>query len=182
LFAWCTATSAAEKAVAIDLPAGTLAGSLDALATQTHQQVLYPSELVAGRKARALRGAFTLEEALGRLLAGSGVTATRTEGGVLILRAAQAPASRPENSSREDQEPPQNELEEPRLSSVEDPPSAAPLATWPSLVDELTVVGSLIRGQTETPSPVLIFDRAQIERSGYTTVAAALAALPSTKA
>lgn len=178
LLGLCAPGSAtAQHVVPIEVPAGTLAAALDALAAQTDQQILYPSDLVAGRQADALRGAFTLEEALARLLAGSGITATRTAGDVLVLRGPQvdpktpAPAPIPSENGASfeaaggDQEP----------MLAEHRALAAPA---PNIIGEVTVIGSLIRGLADTPSPVMIFDREQIERSGYTTVAAALAALP----
>lgn len=177
LAAWSSSASA-QEAVAIDVPAGKLASALDALAAQTHEQVLYASELVAGRQAEALRGRFTPEEALTRLLAGSGIAPARTKEGVLILRAplakAPSPAGPPSIGGSDETAPstPEQTGSEPAPQAQAWPRAAAPL------VDELTVTGSLIRGVSDTPSPMMVFDRTQIERSGYTTVAGALAALP----
>lgn len=177
LVAWCSPASAQER-VALDLPAGPLAASLDALTVQTRQQVLYPSDLVAGHSATALKGAYTPEEALARLLSGSGITAKRTQAGVLVLRkeAVGQISSPPAKPAQGGEEPSEQDAVGPRGEdrTAELATPAAP----PSVVDELTVIGSLIRGVADGPSPVLILDRAQIERSGYTTVAAALAALP----
>ncbi|HEY9235347.1 MAG TPA: TonB-dependent receptor [Phenylobacterium sp.] len=179
LLSWCS-SAIAQEPVAIDVPAGTLAAALDKLAAQTHQQVLYPSELVAGRQTGALRGAFTPQEALSRLLVGSDIEVTRTQEGVLVLRRAQpAPASPSTPPAREiDSSARSVPPESGRVGLESSSSSVDAAASAPELIAEVTVIGSLIRGVTDTPSPVLILDRTQIERSGYTTVAAALAALP----
>lgn len=167
---------AGPRPVVVDVPAGSLDSALTTLAGQTGQQVLYTAELVAGRKAPALRGDFTAEEALRRVLAGSGIVAKRTGPNVLVLQAAPsdpapvpaAPADRPFVG-----EP------EARAIATAAAGAAPPVTRQPPIVlDEVTVVGSLIRGVTEGPSPVVIVDREQLDRSGHATVAAALAALP----
>lgn len=169
----------AQGAVTINVPAGPLAAALDSLAVQTNQQVLYASDLVADRQASALSGAFTPEEALARLLAGSDITVTRTKDDVLVLRGPpiqpKSPASPPQTNERP--KGPAPDVQEPAdvLGLADAGMTPAPA---PNIVGELTVIGSLIRGVTDTPSPVMILDRSQLEASGYTTVAAALAALP----
>ncbi|WP_182084022.1 TonB-dependent siderophore receptor [Aureimonas sp. ME7] len=71
--AWAQGASAASAATSFDLPAQPLSRSLAALARDTGLQLAYPASLTAGRTAPALRGAFTREAALARLLAGSGL-------------------------------------------------------------------------------------------------------------
>jgi hypothetical protein len=67
---WCVQASAqASVRHRIDIEPQALGQALKALAQQTNIQFVYPSELVAGRNARALRGSMTPEEALDRLLA-----------------------------------------------------------------------------------------------------------------
>ena len=55
---------AAPDAVQVDVAAGALDGALTSLATQTRQQILYTADLVANRRAPALKGAYTPDEAL----------------------------------------------------------------------------------------------------------------------
>ena len=45
-------------------------------------------------------------------------------------------------------------------------------------LDEVVVTGSLLRGVSDGPSPVVVVSRDQIDRDGHATVAQALAALP----
>lgn len=47
-----------------------------------------------------------------------------------------------------------------------------------TVLDEVVVTGSLLRGVIDGPSPVVVVSRDQIDRDGHATVAQALAALP----
>ena len=160
----------------IDLPAGSLDTALAALAGQTHEQLLYSADLVATRRVPAVRGALTPAAALHRLLEGTDLVAVQTAPNVLVLRQAAPPPARPE---RKRDDPPAAALspsDPPPLPTA--PPRPAAASDPVNQVKELTVVGSLIRGVTRGPSPVVVLNREQIDRSGYATVAAALAALP----
>jgi outer membrane receptor protein involved in Fe transport len=169
---------AGPRPVAVDVPAGSLDTALATLAGQTGQQVLYTADLVAGRQAPAIRGAFTAEEALQRVLAGSGIVARRTGPNVLVLQAAATGG--PPRPAAAGEKPDRPFVREPGPAAVIATGPGAPVASRqaPIVLDEVTVVGSLIRGITEGPSPVMVVDREQLDRSGHATVAAALAALP----
>lgn len=56
-----------------DIPAQPLGAALTAFARQTGIQFAYPASLTSGRTSPALRGSFSPEDALARLLAGSGL-------------------------------------------------------------------------------------------------------------
>ncbi|MCC7267753.1 MAG: TonB-dependent receptor [Caulobacteraceae bacterium] len=178
---WLLATAGAAPALAappvkVDVSAGPLDAALVALASQTHQQVLYAADLVADRQAPAVKGQLTPEDALQRLLKGSGITAKRTAPNVLVLEASTPrtaktpPAGRPADRPFAEDPPP--------LATAQGRDAAPLTPARPPLVEALTVVGSLIRGLTDGPSPVVILSRDQLDRSGYATVAGALAALP----
>lgn len=74
----------------IVLPAQPLADAIVALSAQTGIPVIYTEPSVAGRQAPAINGSFTAEEALDRLLVGSGLKSTHTASGALTI--ARAPA------------------------------------------------------------------------------------------
>ncbi|UVE19535.1 TonB-dependent receptor [Pseudomonas sp. LS44] len=68
-------SSLAQSApVEFDVPASSLEKSLNALARQSNAQILFASDATAGKAAPALRGSYTLLEALQRLLGNSGLT------------------------------------------------------------------------------------------------------------
>lgn len=58
---------------AIDIPAQPLAQSLATLARQSDTQILFATALADGLRAPAIRGTLTVEDALARMLAGSGL-------------------------------------------------------------------------------------------------------------
>ena len=63
-----------SEPIAVDLPAQPLGASIRDLALRSGRTVLVDADLVEGLRAKALRGSFTLEDALDRLLAHSGLT------------------------------------------------------------------------------------------------------------
>lgn len=69
------ARSAESRRVILDLPAQSLATALDQLAAQSHTQMLYAADAVRGLPAPALKGELAVDDALRRLLAGSGLEA-----------------------------------------------------------------------------------------------------------
>ncbi|EGF91667.1 tonB-dependent receptor family protein [Asticcacaulis biprosthecium C19] len=82
----------------LDLPAQPLSKSLTEIGSQTHANVIFSPEAVAGRQARPLRGAYSTQAALEALLSGTGLGVSTTRGGSYIvapLPAQAAPVVRP---------------------------------------------------------------------------------------
>lgn len=97
----------AASELELDLPAQPLGQALNALARSAGVAIAAPAELVAGRAAAPLKGRYTLEQALGRALAGSGLEA-RYEGAVVVIRRAPPPPeTRPAPADEAEQELPQ---------------------------------------------------------------------------
>lgn len=94
--------------IAFDIPAQALDGSLRAFAQQAQAQVLFDEATVAGLQAPALKGSYTAGEALSRLLAGTGITASVSRGnqGVYTLKPRPARASGGSAASGESTLPP----------------------------------------------------------------------------
>lgn len=86
----CASTVRAQTAPRLDLdiPAQDLGESLKALALQSGRTVLADSTLVAGLQSPALRGRYTLEQALHRLLQGSGLDFVAVDGGFVVRKLA----------------------------------------------------------------------------------------------
>lgn len=70
----------------VDLPAQPLAASLRELALLSGRTILAEAALVGDRPAALLRGSFTVEDALGRLIAGTGLTYERAGAGFVVIR------------------------------------------------------------------------------------------------
>lgn len=74
-----------------DLPAQPLAQSIRTVAAQSRRNIIAPASLLDGHQAPAVRGHYSVEEALGLLLAGSGLHAKRSGRVILIEPEAAAP-------------------------------------------------------------------------------------------
>jgi iron complex outermembrane receptor protein len=85
-------TLAAQSATAgsivheLSIPTQPLSEALKALSAAANEQLLFSQDLVAGRQSVSVAGAYTTEQALDLLLAGSGLKADRTPSGVLLIR------------------------------------------------------------------------------------------------
>src|SRR5579872_6623252 len=99
--AWGVPVAKAQAAIQLDLPSQPLADSLRLVASQTDTNLLFDPPLVAGRQASALSDRLTAEQALNRLLQGTGIGYTRLNERTIILTAAGsgAPASWPNGAS-----------------------------------------------------------------------------------
>ncbi len=81
----------AERQFAFDMPAQPLELSLEAIAIASGQSVIASTEIVDGRQAPAVRGAYTVREALDLVLAGSGLRLRRAGAAYLVESASQEP-------------------------------------------------------------------------------------------
>ncbi|HUE79611.1 MAG TPA: TonB-dependent receptor [Sphingomicrobium sp.] len=68
-----------------DIPSQPLDASLRAFARASRQQIMFDGELVKGRTAPELKGSYTADAAVAHLLAGSGLSASRTNGGSWVV-------------------------------------------------------------------------------------------------
>lgn len=68
-----------------DIPAQPLDAALRAFARASRQQILFDRELVRGKRSLAVVGSFSAEEAVARLLEGSGLHARRTKAGSWVV-------------------------------------------------------------------------------------------------
>ena len=80
-----------------------LKSALQQFAKQGDQQVLFSTQIVAGKRSMGVSGDLAPESALKALLAGTGLTYTKTaEGALLVVTAAEAQAPRPQPQSAGD--------------------------------------------------------------------------------
>ncbi|GIK49887.1 MAG: TonB-dependent receptor [Alphaproteobacteria bacterium] len=156
-----------QERITYAIEAQPLADALAEFARQSGLSFLFSRDRLAGAHAPALRGAFTREEALDRLLAGSGFEG-HVEGQSIRLTERANPQ---------------------RASAGADPePTAAPArpgedaaAAQPDVVagdEEIVVTGTRIRGAAPAGSHVITLDREQIDQTGRSTVQEVLQTLP----
>jgi len=83
--AYAQTAQAEQQVVQIDLEAGPLGPALTELGDLLGVSIFASNDLVAGKRAPAVSGAFSAEEALSQLLDGSGLTATPTPNGGFLI-------------------------------------------------------------------------------------------------
>jgi outer membrane receptor protein involved in Fe transport len=176
----------AGTARALNIPGGPLGRALLSLATQTGEQLIYPPELVQGRRAAPLSGRYTAEDALAHLL-GPDVVVSRAGPKVLVLRIRNGQAagrgvgvsSSPGVAAPGPARPFAVEADAgPPFPSGPAPAGSRISSADPHTVEEVRVTGSNIRGARPGASSLVVLDERELERLGRATVAEALQALP----
>jgi len=145
---------------------GSLDDGLRYVGKITGLEMLYSNASVSGLRAPRLLGTMSADQALARLLTGSGLAAARPTPNMVVLSStggaaaaagvqahARHPISRPKHVAKDSDDSPT--------------PDTA-----------IVVTGSNIRGQTQGASPLTVIDHTDLANSGRTTVADALAQLP----
>lgn len=84
-----------EATIAFNIPAQPLGQALNELARQANLQLTFPATEVTEKRAPAVSGQLTTEQALNRLLAGSGLQATSNGSTVVVRQAASSVSTLP---------------------------------------------------------------------------------------
>lgn len=91
----------AQEAVELDLPSASLDQALNTLARQTSVQILFASDITAGKTAPAIKGRYTPKQALAQLLNNSGLQSNaRGEQTFIIAPAESATAHNPTETTQ----------------------------------------------------------------------------------
>ncbi len=125
-----------------------LASALREIGLASGQTIVAPADLVTGKRNRALVGTYSAEDAVARLLDGSGLAVVRVGNALVIQR-----------QSAESAQDPQGDREG-------------------AGGGEILVTGTRIRGRGPIGSSVITIDRTAIGQSGYATTQQVLQALP----
>ena len=131
---WLIGTSAI--AASFSIPGGTLSAALEAYSAQSGVQVAISSDALEGERSRGVSGEMSPEQALSRILSGTGFTTRRVGNSIAVVRAS---ANRSENAS--------DELANIQLAQ------AAPLRTP---VETVTVTSSKLGGADVQSIPISI--------------------------
>lgn len=145
------AAAAAQERVSyrLDIPAQDMESALKTLAGTTHEQIVFRSTVVRGRRSNALRGAYTADAAITALIRGSGLSVSRSPRGVFIVVGATAKAQ----------------------DVASDPEEIAP-------EQEIVVTGSHIAGAA-VASPLTRIDQRQMREAGQRDLGDVIRDLPS---
>lgn len=155
----CSAAFAAQAQAPlpgrVEIAAGDLAGALDAWARQSGTQLVYRADQLRGVRTAGARG-LPADQALDRLLNGSGFTARRDASGAVVvvqqpLLAQASPVPAP-------------------VAAPAPPPAPEPAPPVAEL-ETVQVTGSRIpRAQVEGPAPITVITAETIRAGGFTSV------------
>jgi iron complex outermembrane recepter protein len=126
-----------------DIPAESLGQALKDFSAASSQQIVFSDEVVGNRKAPALHGSYTRDQALSLLLQGTDLHVEISKSGVLMVRSKNVQAASNEGAASES-------------GSV-------------NSIEEVVVTGTLIKGVTPA-SPLIVLDRTAIDESGVATL------------
>lgn len=165
-----------------DLPAQPLAGMLREVGRRTGTNILFEPGLVGGLQSPALRGRFTAEQALERLLRGTALTTQRTSADTLVVRAvAPGPAAPARDSAAKDDVPvPPDPGAEPASADrggASDGARAPAAAMDATQMADVVVTGTRIRG-AEQASPMLTITQEDMRLQGHTDLGQVARSLP----
>lgn len=168
--------TAAAEPVQFDIEAAPLGDALRAFGMQAGISVLFSEALVADHAAPEIKGSYEPDEALGELLAGSNLEYVEGPNDNLIIRRRKAA---PIKTSAQLTTPDQEQGEEPDVDTLRDEPDAARPEAEPQLrAERVTVTGTSIKGIAPESSPLAIYTREDILRSGVTTTEQFIRSLP----
>jgi iron complex outermembrane receptor protein len=128
----------------LDLPAEPLDKALRDFALKVHRNIYYDPSTVRGLRAPAVKGTYTVSDALSLLLQGTSLHAININDDTIQVReSSKDTADSPRSDDRDHNDQP---------------------------LDEIIVTGTNIRGVDNKTVPLLTFDRDAIDRSGYATM------------
>jgi iron complex outermembrane receptor protein len=157
-----------------DVPAGALSTGLSAWGVQSDQQLVFAPELIAGKQSRGVFGRYGAEEALAKLLDGTGLRSERVNAQTYTLKPDRSKA--PKEAPTQNRDPSTSQTTQ--ASQIDQ--SGQPDQGRATELKAVVVTGSRIRQvDIETQQPVLTLTHQQIADTGLTNVADVLNQLPA---
>jgi len=179
-----TPSASSETKSHFDLPAESLDKALRDFAAQANCNISYEPAIVAGLQAPAIKGDFPVSRVLALLLEGTSLRAVGVnENTIQILE-------KPRSTSRDATSAPNGRYPHGVPHTGTDVPTPARTSSDSRAdasngdrhgiedLQEITVTGTHIRGTKDSPSPVQVFTRAEIDATGMITVQQFLQTLP----
>ncbi len=169
------ASPTAAQAVTFNIPAQSVGAALDAYARQAGVKVLFPYDGLNAITSRPLVGTYDRNQALARLIEGTGLEIVRGSDGIIALRRRVPSAAINEAS-------PSPRLAYAPLAAPQVPDSAAlPELDEPAVMgrtaaatsdddETIIVTGTLIRGIAPESSPTQVYSRADIRAAGVASL------------
>lgn len=179
------ATPAQAQEKRFDIPAQSVRSAIVALGRQADVQIIASRSVTNGKQAHAVRGAMSVEQALARMLEGTGLVARRSSGQTFVVTREPRQSNPRQSNARQSisaqSTPDAASRAAPRADDGRPSvPDADPQAAAEAQPGEVVVTGSRIRRQSfDTASPVTALDGDEIAESGRSELSEVIAALPS---
>lgn len=176
--------NATDERIRFDIPAGNARDGLNAFAAQARLPLLYREDDLQATRTNAVRGEYTVHEALEILVRDTGITAALNSSGVVTITSVALPGA--------ESKPPADKGILAKLAGIlfaEKPKtepnprreagSVAALHDTTRELEEITVTGSRLQGSGMTTStPVTMVNSAELQTMAPTTVIEGLVQLP----
>jgi iron complex outermembrane recepter protein len=151
--------------VHVDIPAQSLSTALTQFGRDTGTEIVFTPEAVDHKISTAIKGDFAKEKALALMLAGTGLTYRVTAQGAIVIHSTIRTLEKTSPGTSLQTGPEDSSSKDTETQGKND-------------IDEITVTGTHIRGTTDSPSPVMVFTRDDIDAAGVNTIQEFLQSLP----
>lgn len=196
VLSFVASTALAQTSAQFDLPAQSLVESLRAVGKRTDINILIDRKLIGRRQAPALKAMLTVDQALTRLLEGTGLKHQFVNEHTVTI-VSEADTAKPSDAATTAAVPitsgtggtngymrlAQAEVSERSPGPMSNPSSSSDETSRNperriDLLEEIVVVGTNIRGAEPVGSPLTVITRDDIDRAGYASVPEVLRSLP----
>jgi iron complex outermembrane receptor protein len=170
----------AETMYSFNLPEQSLADSLRAIGQQTEMNILFEPDAVKNARSPALRGQYTVDEAIRIVLAGTKLEAQHTAASNVVIKVKSTRSTVLPATSLDPPGSSGTRLAQSNSGSPQSQSAAGPQNTDNSNstsetskkggLEEIVVTGTSIHGIAPAGSPLKIYDRNALEASGATTL------------
>ena len=185
------AAAHAQTRIHFDLPAQPLARALEVIGSVTHVDIGFSSSRVAGFTAPALKADLTVDDALMRVLSGTGLRPQRLNDHTIVIAPVGSTTALPSEENRLLAAADPAAAETQVMPQAADPAGPAESASAAGTVAtgtadggsktdlaEIIVTGSHISGIENKTNPIIVIDQTQIEQSGYASTQDLFLSLP----
>jgi iron complex outermembrane receptor protein len=176
-----TILASAAEAQAVtewDLPEQPLANSLRDIAARTDSNIIFDKKLVRGQSAPPLKTRATTEEALLKVLEGTGLTYRQLDDKTVTIQLASTDPAAATSSNYSSNG--RIRLAQAETGSAVTGPRPTPETRMPPsvmLLEEIVVTGTNIRGIENNTAPITVLSREYIDATGYSTTTKLLESL-----
>src|SRR6202789_3557277 len=161
-----------------DIPAQKLSTALVEFSRQAKTPIVSSTPELERFNSPGVTGRMSLKQALRNLLQGTGLEIRTTDNGAIAVGMFGAKPLRESGSGANMSSPPPTSPGTSLQTVPEEPSSKDTETPGKNDIDEITVTGTHIRGTTNSPSPVLVFTRDDIDAAGVNTIQQFLQSLP----